>query len=53
MMMLATPVLVWMLVDQMGRFFGIGALPAFLSVFRNHMIYMAQRAMGQRPEIPS
>lgn len=52
MLMMAGPVLVWVLIDQMGWLFGAIALFAFLSMFRNHMIYMARRAMGQRPEIP-
>ena len=52
MLLSASPILIWMLIDQVGWLAGVIALFAFLSMFRNHMIYMAQCLMGQRSEIP-
>ena len=53
MLMMAGPFLIWVLIDQLGWLVGGIALFAFLSMFRNHMIYMTQILMGQRPEIPT
>ena len=56
----AGPVLIWVLIGQVGWLLGWlsgwlwGGIAVFavLSMFRTHMIYIAQRVMGQRPEIP-
>ncbi|MEL6121742.1 MAG: DUF2484 family protein [Pseudomonadota bacterium] len=53
MLMMAGSFLIWVLIDQPGWLVGGIALFAFLSMFRNHMIYMTQILMGQRPEIPT
>ena len=50
-MLMAGPFLIWVLIDQPGWLVGGIALFAFLSMFRNHMIYMTQSLMGQSPEI--
>lgn len=52
MLMLAAPVLIWAMFQQFGWLLGLVALCGFLSMFRNPLIYMARRAMGQHPEIP-
>ncbi|MEM7597806.1 MAG: DUF2484 family protein [Pseudomonadota bacterium] len=52
MLMLAAPVLIGAMALHYGSFLGVVALFAFLSMFRNPLIYMARRAMGQNPEIP-
>lgn len=51
-LLLAAPVLIWMISQQFGWVYvGLG-LFAFVSMFRNPLRYFAKRAMGQRPEIP-
>lgn len=52
MLMMAAPVLIWAMATTFGWLLGAVALCAFLSMFRNPLIYMARRAMGQTPEIP-
>jgi hypothetical protein len=52
-LLLAAPVLIGLIVYDHGWLWGGAALFAFLSMFRNPLIYLARRAMGRpviRPE---
>lgn len=52
-LLLAAPVLLgWIAWDHGAWIFGAGLL-AFLSMFRNPLIYFLRRARGERPEIPT
>lgn len=51
-LLLAAPVLIWMIAQQFGWIYAGLGLFAFVSMFRNPLRYFAKRAMGQRPEIP-
>lgn len=49
----AAPLLLgWMAWDHGAWIFAVGSL-AFLSMFRNPLIYFYRRARGQSPEVPS
>jgi hypothetical protein len=52
MLMLAAPILIWVMGRELGLVVGLVAAFAFLSMFRNPLRYFARRAMGQRPELP-
>ena len=51
-LLIAAPVLVIWLGVVHGWWFVVPALAAFLSMFRNPLIYFYRRARGQRPELP-
>lgn len=52
-LLFVAPVLLgWMAWDHGAWIFAFG-LFAFLSMFRNPLIYMIRRARGERPEVPS
>jgi len=53
MLLMAAPVLlVWIGLTH-GWIWLVPGLAAFASMFRNPLIYMARRAIGQRPELPA
>ncbi len=53
LLLLAAPVLLgWIAWDHGGWIFAAG-LFAFLSMFRNPLIFLLRRLRGDRPEIPS
>ncbi len=51
LLVLAPVLIVWLVVDH-GWVWGLFALFAFISMFRNPLRYFWARARGQRPEIP-
>lgn len=51
-LMIAAPLLVFLLCKEVGLWAGILATLAFLSMFRNPLRYALKRALGQRPEVP-
>lgn len=51
MLMMAGAFVIWVLMGQLGWRVGGVVLFAILSLFCNHMIYISQSLMGQRPEI--
>lgn len=51
-LLVAAPVLIVWLSVLHGWWIGALALAAFVSMFRNPLIYFYRRARGQRPEIP-
>jgi hypothetical protein len=51
-LLIAAPLLiVWLGYDHNWWLAGLG-LAGFLSMFRNPLIYLIRRAMGQKPELP-
>lgn len=51
-LLIAAPILlVWIAIDH-GWWIAAFGLFAFVSMFRNPLIYLYKRAKGQRPEIP-
>lgn len=52
-LMLAAPVLIWFWAIEFGWLLGGVALFAFVSMFRNPLLYMARRLLGHRPETPT
>ena len=52
-LLIAAPVLVVWIGLTHGWFWLVLGLAAFASMFRNPLIYMARRAMGQQPELPA
>ena len=48
---LAPFIIVWLAVDY-GWLLGVIGLFAFLSMFRNPLLYFYRRARGERPEVP-
>lgn len=52
LLLLAPPLLVWIAWVQGSWVFAFG-LFAFLSMFRNPLIYFWRRARGERPEVPT
>jgi hypothetical protein len=51
-LLLAPALLGWIAVDQ-GVWVMLAGLFAFVSMFRNPLIYLWRRARGERPEIPT
>ena len=52
MLLIAAPLLiVWIWITH-GWLYGGAALFAFVSMFRNPLIYFDKRALGRRPEVP-
>lgn len=51
-LLVAAPVLIWLIAQQFGWVYAALGLFAFVSMFRNPLRYFVRRAMGQRPEIP-
>lgn len=51
LLVLAPFIIVWLAVDY-GWLFGMIGLFAFLSMFRNPLLYFYRRARGERPEVP-
>lgn len=51
-LMVAAPVLIIWIGVAFGWMWSVGALAAFLSMFRNPLKYFYARARGQQPEIP-
>ena len=52
LLLVAAPVLLgWIAADHGWWIFGAGLL-AFVSMFRNPLIYLARRLRGERPEVP-
>ncbi len=51
LLVLAPVVIVWLLID-FGWIWGLLALAAFVSMFRNPLKYFYARARGQKPEVP-
>lgn len=51
-LLLAAPVLIYMIGRDFGLLVGALALFAFLSMFRNPLRYFWKRALGQKPEVP-
>ncbi|MCG6884371.1 MAG: DUF2484 family protein [Silicimonas sp.] len=52
LLLLAPALLGWIAVDQ-GVWVMLAGLFAFVSMFRNPLIYLWRRARGERPEIPT
>ncbi|WP_135503545.1 DUF2484 family protein [Roseovarius aestuariivivens] len=51
-LLLAAPVLIWMIAqDHGGLMAGLAAF-ALISMFRNPLKYFAARLMGRKPEVP-
>lgn len=51
-LLLAAPVLIFLLARSFGVWVAIVAIFAFVSMFRNPLRYFAKRALGQKSEIP-
>ena len=52
LLLIAVPFgLAWIAFDH-GWFYAVAGFVAFLSMFRNPLIYLWQRAMCERPEVP-
>ena len=51
LLVLAPFIIVWLAVDD-GWLLGVIGLFAFLSMFRNPLLYFYRRARGERPEVP-
>ena len=51
LLVLAPFIIVWLAVDY-GWLLGVIGLFAFLSMFRNPLLYFYRRARGERPEVP-
>ena len=51
-LLLAAPVLIWLIAHNFGLIYAVLGLLAFLSMFRNPLRYFAKRLMGQHPEVP-
>ena len=51
-LLLAAPVLIFLIGRDVGLWAAVLALLAFLSMFRNPLRYFARRAMGQNPGLP-
>ena len=51
-LLLAAPVLIWMIGRDVGVWAGVLAGLAFVSMFRKPLRYFALRAIGRRPELP-
>jgi hypothetical protein len=51
-LLVAAPFLIGWLAWDYGWWVGILGLLAFVSMFRNPLIYLYRRARGERPEIP-
>lgn len=51
-LLLAAPVLLVWIGSVQGWVWVLAGLAAFLSMFRNPLIYFVRRAMGQRPDLP-
>ena len=53
LLLLAAPALLaWIALDHGGWLFAVG-LFAFVSMFRNPLLYFYHRARGKRPEVPA
>ncbi|MEW9919067.1 DUF2484 family protein [Marimonas sp. MJW-29] len=51
-LLLAAPVLIFLIGQQVGWFPALLGLAAFVSMFRNPLRYILARLRGQNPEIP-
>jgi len=51
-LLIAAPVLIGMIWMQVAWWAGLLALAAFVSMFRNPLLYFYARLRGQRPELP-
>jgi hypothetical protein len=51
-LLMAAPVLIYMIAQSYGVLLSGLALLAFVSMFRNPLRYFAKRAMGKKPELP-
>ena len=51
-LLVAAPFLIVWIGYDYGWFFGVLGLAAFVSMFRNPLIYLYRRARGEHPEIP-
>lgn len=51
-LLIAAPFLIVWIGYAHGWIFGVLGLLAFVSMFRNPLIYLYKRARGERPEIP-
>lgn len=51
-LLLAAPVLIYLIGRDVALWAGIAAALAFISMFRNPLRYFAKRAMGQKVEVP-
>lgn len=51
-LLLAAPVLIYLVASAVGWWAAAFALFAFVSMFRNPLRYFLARARGQRPELP-
>ena len=52
MLLLAAPVLVWMIAQAVGVWAAAAGLLAFMSMYRNPLRYFWKRLTGQEVEIP-
>ena len=52
MLLLAAPVLVWMIAQAVGLWAAAAGLLAFMSMYRNPLRYFWKRLTGQEVEIP-
>ena len=51
-LLLAAPVLIYLIGRDVALWAGIAATLAFVSIFRNPLRYFGKRAMGQKVEVP-
>lgn len=51
-LLVAAPVLIGWLAYDFGWLFGVVAVFAFVSMFRNPLVYIYRRLRGQNPEVP-
>jgi len=52
MLLIAAPVLIFFIGQQVGWIAALLGLAAFVSMFRNPLRYLWARARGQKPELP-
>lgn len=52
-LLVAAPVLLGWIARDHGEWIFVAGLFAFLSMFRNPLIYFWRRARGERPEVPT
>lgn len=51
-LLVAAPFIIIWLASDFGWLFGVLGLFAFVSMFRNPLLYFYRRARGQNPEVP-